>query len=171
MKTTLYALPYDTSAKCFHFTNAEEYETQAAEAVNERGDPVEELDIRFQDGSELDRALARTWRLHKGNVGAYFNAVETWDVQRKQTYIIAVGAWDFPHDEVADNPAFKGVEILPCSSLEGYARQLVRDGAFGEIPRSFRKYVDYLHIAADLSIKAGSTEIAGERVVYARHWD
>lgn len=167
MKTTLSAQPYDRLVQGFRFTSAEEFKIKAAETRDGLGQPIEEFGIQFVEGSDLDSALARAWTLDQGNFTGYFEAVETWDIRRKQGYIISVGGCGYSHEEVTSNPATGGVEILPASSLLDYARHLVADGAYGEIPEPFRKYVDYWRIATDLSTNIGCTIIAGERVLYS----
>ncbi|WP_193169977.1 antirestriction protein ArdA [Nisaea nitritireducens] len=167
MTIVLFAQPYDIAATGFYFETAEQYDEHAAKALNDYGQPVEEFEIQFIDGERIDCELAKAWQLHQGNFGGYLTAAGDWEEDRKRLYIIAVGECGYSHEEVAGDPDFDGVEILPYTNLESYAEQLVADGVFGDIPESFRKYIDYWHIATDLALEYGSTTIAGEVVHYA----
>ena len=104
MTTTLFAQPYDISATGFYFESAEEYEGKAVKAVNDYGQKVEEFEIQFIDGEDIDTALAKAWSLSQCNFAAYLDAVDDWDEDRKRRYIIAVGECGYSHDQVADDP-------------------------------------------------------------------
>ena len=53
----LFAQPYDISAQGFYFSSAEEYQTKVAKTRNDFGFPVEEYEIQFIDGDNLDAHL------------------------------------------------------------------------------------------------------------------
>ena len=55
--TTLFAQPYDISARGFYFDTASEYSAKAAKLKNDYGQPVEEFEIQFIDGDGLDAKL------------------------------------------------------------------------------------------------------------------
>ena len=59
--TTLFAQPYDISACGFYFETADEFTAKAIAATNDYGDPVEEFEIQFIDGADIDCELARAW--------------------------------------------------------------------------------------------------------------
>jgi hypothetical protein len=55
--TTLYAQPYDITAIGFSFTTLEEYRKKAGNLTNDYGRPVEEFEIQFIDGNDIDAQL------------------------------------------------------------------------------------------------------------------
>jgi len=167
MTTTLFAQPYDISATGFYFDTAEQYHAKAAKAVNDYGQKVEEFEIQFIDGEEIDATLAKAWELNQVNFGEYLEAVDEWDEDRKQRYVIAVGECGYSHSQVADDPLDVGVDIYRVDTLKELAEQFVDDGLFGEIPESLQNYIDYDAISRDLAMDYTETTIAGERLVYA----
>ena len=58
--TQLYAQPYDLSAIGFYFETAEEYTAKADALRNDYGEPVEEFEIQFIDGDDIDSELAKS---------------------------------------------------------------------------------------------------------------
>ncbi len=167
MTITLHAQPYDIAASGFYFESTEQYQERAARARNDFGQRVEEFEIQFIDGEEIDCALAQAWGIHQGNFPAYLEAAEEWDEDRKRCYIIAVGECGYDHDSVADDPHFDAVDIYPVETLRELAEQFVDDGIYGPIPDALAYYIDYDAIARDLAMDFTAIEIAGERLVYA----
>ena len=53
MTAILHAQPYYISASGFYFETVEQYDTKAAEAVNDDGARAEEFEIQFIDGEEI----------------------------------------------------------------------------------------------------------------------
>ncbi|SDG14201.1 antirestriction protein ArdA [Thalassobaculum litoreum] len=166
MTITLHAQPYDISASGFYFETAEQYETKAAKTVNAFGQRVEEFEIQFIDGEDIDCALAKAWGLNQANVAAYLEAVDAWDDEEKRHYIIAVGECGYAHDDVADDPHSLDIDIYAVETLRELAEQFVDDGLFGDIPASLQFYIDYDAIARDLGMDYAETTIAGERLIY-----
>jgi len=80
--TTLHAQPYDISATGFYFENAEEFEQKSSTLRNDYGDPVEEFELQFIDGENIDSELAKAWEINQANYAHFFDAVDEWDEQR-----------------------------------------------------------------------------------------
>ncbi len=165
MTTTLYAQPYDISAKGFIFENAAQYREQAAKSVNDYGDPVEEFEIQFIDGDKIDSELAEAINLNQANFADHLELVDAWEEWEKLNTIIAVG--ELGHDfDPGNDPNHYGIDIYGHSSLRDLAEEFVADGIMGEIPDHLQFYIDYDAIAHDLSMEYTETEIAGERLIY-----
>lgn len=167
MTPKLYAQPYDISATGFHFETVEEYEKLSAKAVNDFGQPVDEFEIQFIDGAQIDCELARAWELNQVNFEEFLESAGDWDDERKRHYIIAVGECGYGHFDVVDDPESVEIDFYSVDSLQDLAEQFVEEGLFGEIPEPLRFYIDYEAIARDLAADFSETEIAGERLVYA----
>ncbi len=79
----LYAQPYDASAKGFFFFRVREYAVRAATNRNDCGGIIEEYEIQFIDGEDIDCALAKAWELNQANFAAFLEAAEEWDEDDK----------------------------------------------------------------------------------------
>jgi len=69
--TTLYAQPYDISATGFYFDSGEEYRQQAAKNRNDFGGIVEEYEIQFIDGEDIDCKLFEALSVNQATFGKY----------------------------------------------------------------------------------------------------
>ena len=164
--TRLFANPYDISATGFYFESVEEYQKKADQNRNQMGFPVEEYEIEFIDGEEIDCALFRALRVHQGNFGAYLDACDEWTEDQKRRVILAVGEAGYKFDLGNDDPDSLDVDIYEVDNMKDLAEQFVEEGLFGEIPESIRYYLDYDLIARDLEADYSAAEIAGARLVY-----
>ena len=167
MRQLLYARPYDTSVDGFHFESADDFTAQARKLTNAFGQPIEEFEIFFIDGEDIDNSLADAWHLNQVNFPAFIRAAEQWNDHQKVGFIIAVGECGYSFDPAKDHPDDLDVDIYELDSLKELAEQFVEDGLFGSIPESFRGYVDMEAIARDLAVEYTETTIAGRRLVYA----
>ena len=57
MTTLLFAQPYDICANGFYFSSEKDYEAKANNLLNQYGQPVEEFEIQFIDGKNIDAKL------------------------------------------------------------------------------------------------------------------
>jgi len=163
--TQLFAQPYDISANGFYFETVEEYKKNANALRNDYGEPVEEFEIQFIDGEEIDCDLAKAVGLNQANFGQFFDCVDDWDEGQKQQVIIAVGDCGYAFD-ASTAPNNFDVEIYEINTMRELAEQFVDDGLFGEVPESFQFYIDYDAIARDLAVDYSQVEIAGKRLIY-----
>lgn len=164
--TTLYAQPYDISATGFYFTGPADYETKAAKALNAYGQPVEEFEIQFIDGDDLDARLFDALGVHQGVLPGFFDAVDDWTDDDKVRVIIAVSEAGYAFDLRGDRPDRLDVDLYTCDSLRDLAMQFVDDGLFGEIPDPIRHYLDYDAMARDLAMDYSHAVVAGASYVY-----
>ena len=164
--TTLYAQPYDISATGFYFDSAEDYAQQAAKNFNRLGGIVEEYELQFIDGAEIDCALFKALNVDQVNFLAYFDACVTWTEAQKRKVILAVSQAGYKFTIGTDNPDSLDVDIYELDSLKDLAEQFVDEGLFGEIPASIAYYIDYDLIARDLGMDYSEAVIAGTRLVY-----
>ena len=167
--TIFYARPYDITATGFYFETEEEFSDRARALRNESGQPVEEFEIQFIEGDEIDAALAGAWELTQGNVGRFLEVVEEWTDDQKRRFVIAVGECGYAFDQMQHDPDDLDLEIYPAESLREFAEQCVEDGWFGPVAEALAPYIDYDGIAGELAVDYCETEIAGEWLVY-RCW-
>ena len=162
----LHAQPYDISAGGFYFETAKEYQTKAKTNRNDYGDPVEEYEIQFIDGEDIDCALAKAWGINQANFAAFFDAADEWDEDEKIRYIIAVGECGYAHEQVADDPSQIDLTLYDLSTMRELAEQFVDEGLFGEIPERLQSYLDYEAIARDLEMDHSEITIAGTHYIF-----
>lgn len=162
----LHAQPYDTSAKGFYFSRASEYAMSALNNRNSCGDIVEEYEIQFIDGEDIDCALAKAWGLNQSNFGAFLEAAEDSEDDDKIRYIIAVGECGYSHEQVADDPAQVDLTLYELSCMKELAEQFVDEGLYGDIPEQLQFYIDYEAIAHDLSVDYSEVTIAGTHFIF-----
>ena len=86
-QVTLYAQPYDLDAQGFYFTSFEDYETKYNKNCNVYGQPVEEYEIQFIDGSAINCALFDA--VGSYNLKAYYKVVNIWSDWEKVPLIIS----------------------------------------------------------------------------------
>lgn len=166
MTLIFYAQPYDICAEGFYFRDHAEYDRQAKNLKNEHGQPVEEFEIQFIDGEQIDCELAKAWGLSQVNFARFIDAANEWDDDQKTRIIIAVGECGYSLEQVAGDPDGVDIEIYEIGSLKELAEQFVDDGLFGDIPERLQFYLDYDAIARDLSVEYATTNIAGTAYVY-----
>ena len=164
--TTLYAQPYNIDATGFYFESAEDYDTKAKGNFDRFGQFVEEYEIQFIDGEEIDCELAEALGLNQCNFAKFFDLVDEWEEHEKIRFIIAVGENGYVFDPNADSIDLLDVDIYGVSSLKELAEQFVEDGLYGDIPESLQFYIDLDAITRDLAVDYSETEIAGEHFVY-----
>lgn len=164
--TQLFAQPYDISAVGFFFETIEEYNNKSGKLCNAYGQPVEEFEIQFIDGEDIDCALFRALGVHQGDTGAYLEAVEEWEDGQKINVILAVGEAGYSFEFGKDDPDQFDIQIYEVESMKELAEQFVEEGLFGEIPESIQFYIDYKAIARDLTMDYAEAVIAGTHYIY-----
>ena len=164
--TTLYAQPYDISAVGFYFESAEEYYKNAKALKNEYGDPVEEFEIQFIDGEDIDSDLCKAIGVNQANFSDFFDACDSWDENQKLKVIIAVGEEGYRFDLESGDPNDFEIDLYEMDSLKELAEQFVEEGSFGDIPENLKNYIDYEAIARDLGMEYKEARIDGTNYIY-----
>jgi hypothetical protein len=164
--TELFAQPYDLAARGFYFKTAEAYLEKAATNINKYGEPVEEYEIQFIDGENIDAQLFEALRVSQGDFPQFLEACDAWDDQQKQKVILAVGECGYSFDLKTGAPDDLDVDIYELDSLRALAEQFVDEGLFGEIPERLQNYLDFDAIARDLGCDYSEATVDGKRLVY-----
>lgn len=166
MTLLFYAQPYNIDAGGFYFRDMEDYERQARDRKDRYGQPVEEFEIQFIDGEEIDAALSKAWGLTQANISDFILAAQNWEEDRKIRVIIAIEECGYRLEQLAGDPDNVEIDIHYLLSMKDLAERFVDEGLFGDIPERLQYYIDYDAIARDLSIDYSETEIAGQRLIY-----
>ncbi len=162
----LFAQPYDISAHGFYFHSLEEYNEKSANLLNHYGDLVEEFEIQFIDGDDLDCELFKALSIHQGTIGDYFNASEYFSDGQKIRIILATRECGYNFDYSTDDPDGYDIDIYELDSLRDLAEQFIEDGLFGNITENIRYYLDLDAIARDLAMDYSETTIAGKNYIF-----
>lgn len=165
MNIALHAQPYDITATGFYFSTAEEFDEKVSKLTNDFGDPVEEFEIQFIDGEQIDCELAKAIDINQGNFRSYLDCIEAWEDWQKILVIIAVGECGYNFDADVD-PDHYGIDIYHTTNMRELAEQFVEEGLYGDIPDSLQYYIDYDAIARDLSMEYSDTVIVGDYLIY-----
>ncbi len=164
--TTLYAQPYDISACGFYFETADDYNEKAKRAVNNFGQPVEEFEIQFIDGEQIDCELAKAIGLHQGSFAEFLELVEDLEDHEKVSLIIAIGECGYDYDPGKTSAGDFEVDLYEMGSMRELAEHFVDEGLMGEIPENLVMYFDYDALARDLAVEYSETTIDGSRYIY-----
>ncbi|HTW24462.1 MAG TPA: antirestriction protein ArdA [Candidatus Baltobacteraceae bacterium] len=164
--TELHAQPYDISAQGFYFRTAAEYQEKAAKVRNDFGFSVEEFEIQFIDGDNIDAELFEALRVDQSTFPQFLEACDAWDEHQKRKVILAVGECGYSFDLKAGDPDDLDVDIYELDSLRDLAEHFVDEGLFGEIPTHLQHYIDYDAMARDLGMDYSEATVDGKRLVY-----
>ena len=164
--TELFAQPYDITADGFYFRTESEYVEKASKLRNSAGWPVEEFELQFIDGEDIDAKLFEALGVSQCNVAQFLEACDDWDDDQKRKVIIAVGECGYSFDLTSGDPDDFDIDLYEIDSLRDLAEQFVDEGLFGDIPDPIRNYLDYDAIARDLGTDYSETRIAGTNLVY-----
>lgn len=166
LEPLLYAQPYDISAHGFYFRSLEEFTDKSSSLLNHYGDLVEEFEIQFIDGDDLDCELFKALSIHQGTIGDYFNSCEYFTNDRKIRVILATRECGYNFDYSSDDPDGYDIDIYEFDSLRDLAEQFIEEGLFGPIPENIRYYLDLDVIARDLAMDYSETTIAGKNYIF-----
>lgn len=160
-----YAQPYDTSAVGFFFEGTDDYRVKV-DACRNYGQPVEEFEIQFIDGNDLDAALFEALSISQATIVAFIAKLDAWDDDDKIKLVIAVGEGGASFDLETDDPDDIEIDLYPDTKLTDLAYQFVDEGLLGELSDRLVMYLDYDRIARDLAHDYTETNLRGETYVY-----
>lgn len=145
MFSTYFAQPYDTSATGFSFSSYLGYLTAVKDLKNSYGQPVEEFEIQFIDGSDSD--LFNACGIDQSNLEQWFDDVEGLDDHEKVAlfYLMdnnVVASLEDALEKLDDVQTHEG-------SLKDAAEAMFDDIYLHEIPKHLHSYIDYDAFAND----------------------
>ena len=159
----LHAQPYNIDATGFYFDTPDAYEAKSTNLKDRYGCPVEEFEIQFIDGDDIECELAKVMNLNQANMARYFELIDECDEHELIKIIIGLS-------EGYDLDKFDpdGVDIYEVESLADLADRFIDEGLYGEVPEHLRNYLDTERMGRDLGYD-GYVEItiAGKRLVYS----
>jgi len=162
----LYAQPYDISAKGFYFETIEEYNQKASRNFNKIGLLVEEYEIQFIDGQDIDAELFKAIGINQSNIFDYFDACDKWNDLDKCKVIIAKVRGVYLFDIKKHCPVNIDIDIYEMDSMRDLAEYFAAQGLYGNIPTSLQFYIDYDLIARELRMEFQEITIARKRIIY-----
>lgn len=138
-----YAQPYDMDASGFYFSDGDEYQTKIKTCRNTYGYPVEEFEIQFIDGDDLDCQLFEALSINQVTILPFIEKLDEWADDDKTKLIIAVGECGYHFDIQTGHADDFDVDIYEGVTLRELAHQFVDEGVFGDIPDHLTHYIDY----------------------------
>jgi antirestriction protein len=164
--TQFYAKPYDISASGFYFATADEFHTKSDTLRNRYGQPIEEFEIQFIDGDQIDAELFEALSVHQGDIAAFIEATEQWSDDDKTRTIIAVGECGYRFALGTDDPSRFDIDMYELSSFRDLAIQFVDEGLLGTVPNALQFYINYDAFARDLQMDYAQATVGGVSYIY-----
>ena len=149
----LHASPYKIDATGFYFTDINEYKTKAKSLVDRYGNLVEEFEIQFIDGDDVE--LFEACGINQVNLNQWFNEVEFLQHDEKVSLNYLVGVAGYSLDQAllkTDEPSLYQGNLLDA------ATELFDECWLPIIPDSIRFYIDYDKFARDCQYAGDLTE-------------
>lgn len=162
----LFTQPYDLSAYGFYFDSMAEYKAKLTDLRNDYGLPVEEFEIQFIDGENIDGHLFNALKINQSNFGSFFDIAEDWSYDDKIKVSILVQEAGYNFDIQKDNPDDFSLDLYEVERMLDLASQFVEEGLFGDIPKSLENYIDLDAIARDLAFDYSEVTIDGKNYIY-----
>ena len=168
---TLYAQPYDYDASGFYFDSFEDYETKFNKNCNVYGQPVEEYELQFIDGSAIDcdlfKAIDKTQNI-VCSLKAFFMVANTWEEYQKIPLIIAYeeNITSEPFNEEVTSDMFEDIDIYYDMSFKDLAEHFVEEGLFGDIPENVKQWLDIEKMALSLSYDYNEITVGNNSIIY-----
>ena len=159
---TLFAQPYNINTTGFFFDTYEDYHQKYTTCFDAFGCPVEEFEIQFIDGDNLDLHLFQAWGVYQNNLEQFFNAVDNLDDHTKIA-LIAMAECGY---EINENTNTDDVTIYYCETLKDLAFQFIEEEIFGPIPKALEPYINYDAIARDLGFDYSELNLAGKTIIF-----
>lgn len=164
--TRFFAQPYDLHANGFYFDDSEEFQDKVSKVKNDFGDLVEEFEIQFIDGDDIEAQLFKVLSVGQWNIAAFIEVNDSWSDEDKIKLICAVGDCGYDFEIGKDNPEQFDIDIYVGVTMRELAEQFIDEGLFGEIPESIQSYIDYDAVARDLSMDYSEMNIAGKCYIH-----
>lgn len=144
-KQTYYAQPYSLDAQGFYFNDFEDYESKAESLKDCYGNPVEEFEIQFIDGSSELCDLFQSAGVNQANLGQFFAVVdEVPEYQYPALYFLLEQGRDL--EDALNN--YDEVQVQ-SGNLEDVAQEIFEEIYMHEVPKHLQAYIDYSAFARD----------------------
>ncbi len=148
-----FAQPYNISATGFYFNDLEEYQTKAATAVDDFGQPVEEFEIQYIDGDHAE--LFNALRISQASLADWFELADNLG-NDEDRYLIACHLADLGYavSELADR--WDDYWIYRGTAAD-YAAEIIEDCY--TLPDNIVAYIDFERLGRDMVLGGDITEL------------
>lgn len=163
----LHAQPYNLDASGFYYESYEEYLEKSKGHVDRFGQPVEEYEIQFIDGSDSECEFCKAIGIHQGNQEQVFEFLEEYE-DNEHAMIMALVQLSYYKDgfEFDQDPEQLDISIYYCDSMKELAEEFAAEGLFGEIPGHLKNYIDFDAMARDLSYDYTEDRVIGNNIIW-----
>lgn len=131
----LYAKPISDTAEGFEFSKLSEFVFGSTTCRDKAGEQVNRFNIEFVEGSEVDCLMAKHWPLKLTTVKTFLDAAETWSIEDKVKFIIAVGELDFERAEWVDGKDQFDITLHRYPDMKKFAEAMIAHGSYSNIPK------------------------------------
>ena len=134
-----YAQPYSLDAQGFYFSSFEEYQEKVETLRDCFGNPVEEFEIQFVDGSAEDSALFEAFNINQCNLEAFLEMIEELnDHEKAQVFYLG------SNHGISLEDAFRSHEDVCITEQDAneYGYELFFEIYGHDIPESLHSYID-----------------------------
>ena len=165
---TFFAQPYDISACGFYFASLDEYNSKYKSNVNSYGQPIEEYEIQYINGSKAETELFAITSLEQMHIPQYFKlADQITNDHDIVAFSIAVNDLHKKIDADTNLDDFNDeISIHYADTYKDLAEQFIDEGMLGDIPQHLQNYIDADAYANDLKCDYFQADVMGETVFY-----
>lgn len=150
-----FAQPYSLDAVGFYFGTLDEYEQKAAALLDSFGNPVEEFELQFIDGSDEESALFHACGVNQANLGQFFAIIdEVPEYQFSALFYLC----DVLGCTMADAMNKLDDVNIYTGELKDAATELFDECYASQIPENLRQYINYDSFATDCEMGGDMTE-------------
>lgn len=149
-----HAQPYNLDATGFYFSDYDEFESKQAACRDSFGNPVDEFEIQFINGSSEAAALFSALNINQANIAEFIELID----ERTESEWIGIAY-------LADLGYSFGDAINKCEEvsfrecrLEDAATELFDECHLHEIPERLQAYIDYSAFAYDCRVSGDLVE-------------
>lgn len=149
-----YAQPYNPDARGFYFSTAEAFEHQSGECFDRYGQPVEEFEIQFIDGTDEEADLFRACGVNQANLAEFIELLDETPSHELPAiaYLCDLGYTmndaRSRADEASIHPGY----------LSEAAEALFDECYLHQIPEHLHPYIDYDRFANDCRLAGDMVE-------------
>lgn len=146
----LFAHPYDQAACGFYFTSLENYELETANHVNKHGEPVEEYEIQFINGTDEACTFARLANPNQGDLASWFDGLEQFEGLNDMQQVVLAYLMEDLHRSISDALDIVDDVIIIEGTATDWATDYVNECC--ELPQFALDYFDYEAFGRDADL-------------------
>ena len=150
-----YAQPYSLDASGFYFSTEEEYQEKVNLCRDAFGNPVEEFEIQFINGSSEEADLFSACGVSQSSIGQFLTLIDELPEYQQPALFYLCDVVGYGLEEAIHK--LDNVSIYN-GNLEDAAEELFDECYAHDIPENLRYYIDYSKFARDCELGGDMAE-------------